>query len=374
MKVRKFCRLPERSVCRLTIEHVPLYKVRPTAVGAASGVHARKVTTTKLEENGPPQVPIGGTINLPYPVIPASTAVFRIKRPARRGPGHRLWRQPNLNITVWSGTATVIMNWLGRRAMKLGTMLTGKAIAITGAAQGIGKATALVCAKEGGSVAVCDINGPLARAVAETINAAGGRAIAVEMDASLRGDCTRMVTSTVNAFGRMDGLVCGGMRRAYAPAEDLTEDAWNMVISQGLSGYFRCAQESGRQMLEQGYGAIVLISSIASRNAVDGGAAYCAVKAGVAGLTRQLGVEWARRGVRTNAVAPGFTSTEGALRKMSDEEAKRLIPIGRPARAEEIGNLCAFLLSDLSSHITAQEIIIDGGYTAGKNFSAGDVR
>jgi NAD(P)-dependent dehydrogenase (short-subunit alcohol dehydrogenase family) len=253
-------------------------------------------------------------------------------------------------------------------------MLSGKSIAVTGAAQGIGKATALVCARLGASVAVCDINAPLAHAVSEAINASGGRAIAVEMDVSHRSDCHRMVTSTLNAFGRMDGLVCGGMRRVYQPAEDFSEEAWDMVVGQGLTGYFRCAQESARAMLSQGSGAIVFITSIASHNAVDGGAAYCSAKAGVAGLTRQLGVEWARRGVRTNAVAPGFTTTEGALRQMSPEEAQALIPMGRPATAEEIGNVCAFLLSDLASHVTGQEIVVDGGYTACKSFTAGSIR
>jgi len=254
-------------------------------------------------------------------------------------------------------------------------MLAGKSIAITGGAQGIGKATALVCAKLGAKVAVCDINGPLAQSVAESIDALGGHAISLEMDASRRTDCMRMVTSTVNTFGRIDGLVCGGMRRFYEPAETFRDESWDTVITQGLTGYFRCSQEAAKQMLEQqGGGAIVLITSTAGRYAVDGGSAYCSVKAGIAGLTRQLGVEWARQGIRTNAVAPGFTITEGALRRMSDEEAQALIPIGRPARAEEIGNVCAFLLSEMASHITGQEIVVDGGYSIGSNFSAGRVR
>lgn len=253
-------------------------------------------------------------------------------------------------------------------------MLSGKSVAVTGGAQGIGKATALVCARLGASVAVCDINGPLAQSVADSINSSGGRAIALEMDASRGTDCSRMVLSTIGAFGHLDGLVCGGMRRIYEAAEDFSNEGWDTVVSQGLTGYFRCSQHAARQMLKRGSGAIVLITSIASRNAVDGGAAYCAVKAGVSGLTRQLGVEWARRGIRTNAVAPGFTITEGALRKMSDDEARALIPIGRAARAEEIGNVCAFLLSDLASHITGQEIVVDGGYSIGSNFSAGRIR
>jgi NAD(P)-dependent dehydrogenase (short-subunit alcohol dehydrogenase family) len=253
-------------------------------------------------------------------------------------------------------------------------LLEEKAIAITGAAQGIGKATALACTREGAAVAICDINGKLAQSVAESITASGGRAIAIEMDAGRRQDIARMVSESVRVFGKLDGLVCGGMRRFYEPAEDFSDEHWDAVLTQGLTGYFRCAQESARQMLRQSQGAIVFITSTAGRSAVDGGAAYCAVKAGIAGLTRQLGVEWARRGIRTNAVAPGFTVTEGAIRKMSEAEAQALIPIGKPASAEEIGNVCAFLLSDMASHITGQEIAVDGGYTIGSNFSAGAIR
>ena len=253
-------------------------------------------------------------------------------------------------------------------------LLEGKSIAITGAAQGIGKATALACSREGAAVAVCDIEGALARSVADSITAKGGRAMAIEIDASRREDIVRMVSASVSTLGRLDGLVCGGMRRFYAPAEDFPDEKWDAVVTQGLTGYFRCAQEAARQMLRQQSGAIVFITSTAGRSAVDGGAAYCSAKAGVAGLTRQLGAEWARRGIRTNAVAPGFTVTEGAIRKMSAEEAQALIPIGKPASAQEIGNVCVFLLSDWASHITGQEIAVDGGFTVGSNISAGAIR
>jgi|SRR5712675_252922 len=253
-------------------------------------------------------------------------------------------------------------------------MLQGKSIAVTGAAQGIGKATALACVREGANVAICDINGPLARAVAESISASGRRAIAVEMDASNRNDVRRMISAAVQTFGSLDGLVCGGMRRIYGPAEDFTDEDWDVVVTQGLTGYFRCAQEAVKQMLLQRRGSIIFITSIASQRAVQGGVAYCSVKSGIAGLTRQLGVEWAGRGIRTNAVAPGFTVTEGALRTMNPEEAAKLIPLGHAATAEEIGNACVFLLSNLASHITGQEIVVDGGYTVGSNVDAGTAR
>jgi NAD(P)-dependent dehydrogenase (short-subunit alcohol dehydrogenase family) len=253
-------------------------------------------------------------------------------------------------------------------------VLEGRTIVVTGGAQGIGKATALICAREGAKVAIADLNGELASSVAASIVSSGGSAIAVEMDTTRREDVRRLLSDTVASFGAVDGMVCNGMRRIYRPAEEFTDEQWELVIKQGLTGYFLCAQEAARLMLPQGRGAIVMITSIASRNAVAGGAAYCSVKAGIAGLTRQLGVEWAGRGIRTNSVAPGFTATEGAIRTMSDEEAAELIPIGRAARPAEIGEVCAFLLSDMASHITAQEIVVDGGYVAGTRWKAGSSR
>ncbi len=258
--------------------------------------------------------------------------------------------------------------------MEATLMLEGKTVVVTGAAQGIGKATAVNCAREGANVVIADLNGALANSVAASIVASRGRSIAVEMDTTQREDVRRLIAQTVETFGSVDGLVCNGMRRIYGPAEDFTDGEWELVIRQGLTGYFFCAQEAARQMLLQGRGAIVMITSIASQSAVEGGAAYCSVKAGIAGLTRQLGVEWAKRGIRTNSVAPGFTVTEGALRTISEEEADRLIPIGRPAQANEIGNCCVFLLSDMASHITAQEIVVDGGYLAGTSMKAGSKR
>lgn len=253
-------------------------------------------------------------------------------------------------------------------------LLNDRSIVITGAAQGIGKATALACVGFGASVVLGDVNGELVRGVAREIVERGGSAIALEADASRREDARRLVQASLDSFGKIDGLVCGGMRRVYQPAETFEDEGWDIVVGQGLTGYFRLAQEAAAPMLAQASGSIVFITSMAGRRAVDGGAAYVAVKAGVAGLTRQLGVEWAAQGIRTNAVAPGFTNTEGAIRKMSDEEARSLIPLGRAARPEEIGNVCVFLLSDLASHVTAQEILVDGGYTVGSNFAAGRVR
>ena len=249
--------------------------------------------------------------------------------------------------------------------------LENMSVMVTGAAQGIGKAVALRCAEAGANIVACDINGVLLNNLAAEISAPESRLLTVTGDASNRAHIQRATAQAVEKFGSIEGLVCGGMRRIYAPAEDFPDSDWSLVVEQGLTGYFRCCQEVGRVMLANRRGSIVLVTSIAGQNAVSGGAAYCSVKAGIAGLTRQLGVEWAPRGVRTNAVAPGFTVTEGAQRVMSAAEAAALIPLGSPASPIEVANVCAFLLSDLAGHITAQEITVDGGYTSVRAMNAG---
>ncbi|MET0326921.1 MAG: SDR family NAD(P)-dependent oxidoreductase [Ilumatobacteraceae bacterium] len=238
---------------------------------------------------------------------------------------------------------------------------------VTGAAQGIGRGTAEVAAREGAIVIACDINPEGARRTSSQLVAEGACVRAHGVDATRRAGIRGILVRTRQEFGRVDGLVCAGMRRTYAPAERFADDDWDMVIEQGLSGYFRCAQETARVMLDQpGGGSIVLITSTASRTAVEGGVAYCSVKSAASALARQLGVEWAARGVRVNAVAPGYTRTEGAMRPLDEADARRSIPIGRAAEPTEIGEVCVFLLSERSSYVTAQEIFVDGGMSVGR--------
>jgi NAD(P)-dependent dehydrogenase (short-subunit alcohol dehydrogenase family) len=243
--------------------------------------------------------------------------------------------------------------------------LNDSVVVVTGGGQGIGEATCMLAAREGARVVVCDISEETARAVAARINTANGEALAVAVDASSRDGARRLVDETGEAFGRLDGLVCAGMRRVYGSAEDFSDEDWQMVMEQGLTGYFRCAQEAGRRMLAQGSGSIVFVTSTAARRAVTGGVAYVSVKSGVTGLARQLGVEWALRGVRTNSVAPGFTNTQGALRRPTAAELQAVIPRGQVARSDDVAEVCVFLLSDRAQHVTGTEVVVDGGTTAG---------
>ncbi len=239
--------------------------------------------------------------------------------------------------------------------------MAGHVILVTGAGQGIGKATAMQAAAGGAAVAVVDINHETAESVAKAIVAAGGRAVACSGDMSDSATIAQVFDQAESALGDLTGLMCAGMRRHYAPAEAMTDEQWDMVIGDGLSGYFRCAREAGKRMLPRRRGAIVFVTSIAGRSAIVGGAAYASTKSGTAGLARQLGGEWADRGVRVNAVAPGMTITEGVHRTLNSEEAKRLIPMGRTAQPSEIADACIFLLSDQASFITGQELAVDGG-------------
>jgi len=239
--------------------------------------------------------------------------------------------------------------------------LADHVILVTGAGQGIGKATAIAAARLGAAVAVIDINRQTAETVCEAILAEGGRAVACSGDMSDSATISKVFDEAETALGDATGLVCAGMRRHYAPAEAMTDEKWDMVIGDGLTGYFRCARAAGQRMLPRRRGAIVFVTSIAGRSAIVGGVAYASAKSGAAGLARQLGGEWADRGVRVNAVAPGMTITEGVHRTLSSEEAAKLIPMGRTAQPSEIAATCIFLLSDQASFITGQELAVDGG-------------
>jgi NAD(P)-dependent dehydrogenase (short-subunit alcohol dehydrogenase family) len=246
--------------------------------------------------------------------------------------------------------------------------LIDKILAVTGAGQGIGRAIASAAAAKGASVALIDINPDTVTAAAKGIKAVGGRALAIVADMS-SSDAVADAFSRVEAeLGLLTGLACVGMRRRYAPAESMSDEDWALTIGDGLTGYFRSAREAARRMLPRACGSIVFVTSTASRSAIVNGAAYVAAKSGITGLARQLGSEWADRGLRVNSVAPGYTPTEGAHRKLPEEDARRLIPMARVAQPEEIANACLFLLSDEASYITGQELVVDGGMVASRIF------
>ena len=249
-------------------------------------------------------------------------------------------------------------------------MLDGKKIIVTGAASGIGRATAVLAAREGADVVLGDIDRAQAEETAKLVQAEGREALVVEMDTSKAADAQRLADEAVAAFGAIDGIVCGAIKLQPAKLEELTEEAWDMVIDVGLKGYFLCAQAAGRVMLEQGSGSIVFLSSVGGVQPYNGAGAYSIAKAGTIMLGNLFGVEWSGRGIRANTVIPGQTRTPMTEAMLADPEVAAgcaaVVPMGRVGRPEEIAEACVFLLSDRASYVNAATIKADGGLSESK--------
>ena len=249
-------------------------------------------------------------------------------------------------------------------------MLKGKKIIITGAASGIGRATAVLAAEEGADIAIADIDRQGAEETAELVKARGQDSLVIEMDTSLVADAKRMVKDTVARFGTIDGIVCGAIKLRPAKLEDLELEDWDMVINIGLKGYFLCAQAAGKLMLENGNGSIVFLSSVGGVQPYNGAGAYSIAKAGTLMMGNLFGVEWGDRGVRANTVVPGQVRTPMTESMFSDEEIAAgraaVVPMGRVGKPEEIAEACVFLLSDRSSYVNAATLRADGGLAESK--------
>lgn len=251
--------------------------------------------------------------------------------------------------------------------------LSGRVAIVTGAAQGIGEAIAKRLASEGAVVVVADINIETARRVADEIKAQGGTAIAFKVDVANRVEVQDMVGTTMENFGAIHILVnnAGIVRRA--PFLELTEEAWDATMNVDLKGVFNCSQAILRHMIEQRYGKIINISSIAGTgHGRPDLASYAVAKAGVIQLTKVTAREAGQHGINVNCIAPGFIATGlsyiGRTREeteISIEERKKLTVLGRAGTPEEVANLALFLACDDSSFIAGQVIPIDGGRTDG---------
>ena len=247
-------------------------------------------------------------------------------------------------------------------------MLDGKKIIVTGGASGIGRATAVLAANEGADVVIGDIDRTQAEITAELVRKADRNAHVVELDTSRAADAQRLADETVDAFGTIDGIVCGAIKLKPSKLEDLSEEDWDMVIDIGLKGYFLCAQAAGRVMLEKEAGSIILVSSIGGVQAYNGAGAYSIAKAGNVMLGNLFGVEWGGRGVRANTVLPGQVHTPMTEAMFADVAAGRaaVVPMGRVGQPEEIAEACVFLLSDRASYVNAAMIKVDGGQAESK--------
>ena len=243
--------------------------------------------------------------------------------------------------------------------------LRDRVVLVTGASQGIGRAIAVELAKVGAHVAVCSRRAEALEGVAAAVRAEGRKALAVACDVGDGQQVEAAVKRTVDTFGRIDVLVNNAGYRIRARLEDLPRHEWDAMIATNLTGVFLFSQAVGRVMIQQKGGTIVNVSSVAGRSGSRGMAAYAAAKAGVTALTQSLGAEWAKYGIRVNAVAPGPVETEGVLEVWKTPamiaNASREVPLGRLGRPEEIAWAVIFAASDQAQFMTGETMYVSGG-------------
>jgi NAD(P)-dependent dehydrogenase (short-subunit alcohol dehydrogenase family) len=246
--------------------------------------------------------------------------------------------------------------------------LRGRVAAITGGALGIGRATALLFAEEGASVALGDIELRGAEQVAEEIARRGGKAIAIALDVGDAGQVQAFVDRVVETFGRLDIMFANAGIAHSAPFLEHPEAQWHRVLRVNLTGVFLCGQAAARQMVKQGGGGrIITTASINAFRGVENLVGYNAAKAGVIELTRTMAVELAQHRIAVNAIAPAQIDTrltrslpEGARRRRVER-----IPMGRFGEPDEVARAALFLASDDASFVTGHTLAVDGGYLAG---------
>ena len=238
---------------------------------------------------------------------------------------------------------------------------------VTGGADGIGWATCQRFARDGARVAILDLREDAARERARELGAAH---IGLPCDVSREADVVAAVRQILESFGRIDSLVNNaGVGEQGSVTLDQTVEGFDRVINVHLRGAFLMSREVGRAMLAQRAGAIVNLSSIAGHAGIPGRNAYGAAKAGLSAMTRAMACEWARAGVRVNAVAPGYVRTalvEDLMRRgaLDASALEARTPMGRMARPEEIAEAIAFLASPAASYITGATLDVDGGWLA----------
>lgn len=236
---------------------------------------------------------------------------------------------------------------------------------VTGAARGIGRKVVLTLAERGYAVAANDLVEP--DETLEELRQAGAGALSVPGDVSDEAAVNEMVAEVMDRFGRLDVLVNNAGLMAITPAEETTLDDWRRMLEVNLTGPFLMSREFGKVMLEQGSGSIVNVSSVAGLLGVADRAAYNASKHGLIGLTRTLAAEWGGRGVRSNAVCPGWVKTERDESDQSgnytDSDIEGRVPMGRFASPEDIAAAVAFLAdSDQSGYVNGHTLSVDGGW------------
>lgn len=243
-------------------------------------------------------------------------------------------------------------------------MLKDSVAIVTGSGRGIGRAIALELAAAGVKVAVNYAGrSDKAEETVELIHTAGGEAFAVQADVSQQADVERLVKTTLEHFGKIDILVNNAGITRDTLLLRMKEADWDEVIATNLKGVFLCTKAVSKGMLKQRSGVIVNISSVVGLSGNAGQANYAAAKAGIIGFTKSVAREFASRGIRVNAVAPGyiFTDMTGTLPEGTQNDILRGIPLGRIGRPEDVAKVVRFLVSPEASYMTGQTLSVDGG-------------
>ena len=247
--------------------------------------------------------------------------------------------------------------------------MEGKIVLITGGGSGIGRAAAILFAKEGAKVIVANRRADKGIETVEMIEKAGGKAVYIPTDVSQKIEVENLIATIVQKYNQLDcAFNNGGVDGKPAPIVDCEEADWDTIIDINLKGTFLLMKYEIKQMLAQGYGSIVNMSSICGTIARPNRCAYTASRHGIEGLTKTAALEYSSKGIRINAVAPGSIRTDIYYRSVKDNPAKKKAyieghPIGRIGEPEEVASAALWLCSDAASFVTGSIMMIDGGAT-----------
>lgn len=243
---------------------------------------------------------------------------------------------------------------------------TGKVAFVTGAASGIGRASAMAFAAEGARVAILDRTADALKAAEAAVKEAGGEVLAITCDVSAPEQVEAAVAQVVERFGRLDiAFNNAGVENKAAPLHEIELEDWDRILDINLRGTFVCMKHEIAQMVRQGGGVVVNTSSGAGIRGVEGGASYTASKHAVIGMTKSAALDYAKQNIRVNAVLPGNIETPmmdrftgGDIQKAIDLE-----PVGRLGKPEEIAEAVLWMASDLGGFVTGSAIVVDGGWS-----------
>ena len=247
--------------------------------------------------------------------------------------------------------------------------LQDKVAVVTGAGQGIGAAIALAFGREGARVVIADINEQTGSEVMENLTKKGFTALSMPLDVTKPESCQACITKTVDQFGKLDILINNAGVNVFCDPLEMNDEDWKRCFAVDLDGVWHCTKAALPTMIEQGGGSIVNIASCHSFSIIPNTFPYPVAKHGLLGLTRALGIQYARRNIRVNAIAPGYIETQLAIdywQTFPDPEVERqrtynLHPQGRIGQPEEVAMTAVFLASDDAPFINASCLVIDGG-------------